>query len=53
MDIYKWYEVERWLYLHNVPLLPMCIKGANRILCVGNTLYSRYREGNAFLDYQV
>lgn len=27
MDAYKLYKVERWLYLHHIPLLPKLIKG--------------------------
>ncbi len=27
MDAYKLYKVERWLYLHKIPLLPKIIKG--------------------------
>lgn len=32
MDIFSWYKVSRILYLHHVPVLPMLIKGAIRIL---------------------
>lgn len=32
MNVYKWYKVERKLYLHHIPLLPMLIKGAIRVL---------------------
>ena len=32
MDIYKWYKVERWLFLHKIPILPGLIKASIRIL---------------------
>lgn len=35
MDIYKWYKAERWLYLHNIPVLPSLIKASIRILWGG------------------
>ena len=35
MNVYKWYKVERKLYFHHIPLLPMLIKGAIRVLWGG------------------
>lgn len=32
MNVYKWYKVSRKLYLHHIPIIPMLIKGAIRIL---------------------
>ena len=32
MNVYKWYAVSRWLYLHHVPFLPYCIKIFIRII---------------------
>ncbi len=35
MDIYKWYRISRWLYLHHVPVIPGMIKALIRILWGG------------------
>ena len=35
MDIYKWYKVERILYLHHIPVFPQIIKGMIRIMWGG------------------
>ena len=32
MNVYKWYKVERVLYLHHIPFLPSIIKGLIRVL---------------------
>ena len=32
MNVYKWYKASRVLYLHNIPMFPMLIKGLIRIL---------------------
>lgn len=40
MNVYKWYKVERELYLHHIPLLPMLIKSAIRILWGGGNTIS-------------
>ena len=32
MNVYKLYKMERWLYLHHVPLLPKIVKGLIYIL---------------------
>lgn len=31
MNVYNWYNVSRWMYLHHIPVLPMLIKGMIRI----------------------
>lgn len=41
MDVYKWYQAERRLFLHHIPVLPQLIKAGIRILWGGgNTLPS-------------
>ena len=43
MDVYKWYKAERKLYLHHIPLVPILIKGAIRVLWGGgNSVSGRY-----------
>lgn len=61
MNIYKWYAVARWLYLHKVPLLPKIIKGLIRVLWTAVIPYqvdigdwvsgSRCRNPQAYKDW--
>ena len=52
MDIYKWYKVSRVLYLHHVPLLPMIIKGAIRVLWGGVIPYQADIGEGTLIGYQ-
>ncbi len=52
MDIYKWYKAERWLYLHHVPVLPMIIKAAIRILWGGVIPYQADIGEGTVIGYQ-
>lgn len=53
MNVYKWYKVERKLYLHHIPLLPMLIKGAIRILWGGVIPYQAEIGEGTILGYQA
>ena len=53
MNIYKWYKVERKLYLHHVPLIPMVIKGAIRMLWGGVIPYQAEIGEGTILGYQA
>lgn len=54
MNVYKWYKVERKLYLHHIPLLPMLIKGAIRVLCGGGVIPYQAEIGEGtILGYQA
>ena len=53
MNVYKWYSVSRWLYLHRVPVLPMVIKTAIRIFWGGVVPYQAQIGKGAILGYQA
>ncbi|MBC2888696.1 serine acetyltransferase [Gordonibacter massiliensis] len=53
MDVYKWYSVSRWLYLHHVPVLPMVIKAGIRILWGGVIPYQAQIGKGTILGYQA
>lgn len=53
MNVYKWYKVERTLYLHHIPLLPMVIKTAIRILWGGVVPYQAEIGEGTVLGYQA
>lgn len=53
MNVYRWYKAGRWLYLHHVPLLPMIIKGAIRILWGAVVPYQAEIGKNTVLGYQA
>ena len=53
MNVYKWYKVERKLYLHHIPLLPMLIKGAIRVLWGGVIPYQAEIGEGTILGYQA
>lgn len=54
MNVYKWYKVERKLYLHHIPLLPMLIKGAIRVLWGGGVIPYQAEIGEGtILGYQA
>lgn len=53
MNVYKWYKVERKLYLHRIPLLPMLIKGAIRVLWGGVIPYQAEIGEGTILGYQA
>ena len=53
MNVYKWYKAERKLYLHHIPLLPMLIKGAIRILWGGVIPYQAEIGEGTILGYQA
>lgn len=52
MNIYRWYQAERFLYLHHVPILPLLIKGAIRILWGGVIPYQADIGEGTVLGYQ-
>lgn len=52
MDLYKWYKVERRLYLHHIPLLPMLIKTSIRIIWGGVIPYQAEIGEGTILGYQ-
>ncbi len=52
MNVYKWYKVSRVLYLHNIPILPMLIKGAIRILWGGVIPYQADIGEGTLIGYQ-
>ena len=53
MNVYQWYKVERKLYLHPIPLLPMLIKGAIRVLWGGVIPYQAEIGEGTILGYQA
>lgn len=53
MNVYKWYKVGRKLYLHHIPLLPMLIKGAIRVLWGGVIPYQAEIGEGTILGYQA
>lgn len=52
MDIYKWYQAERWLFLHHVPLLPGIIKTSIRIFWGGVIPYQAQIGEGTVIGYQ-
>lgn len=53
MNIYKWYKIERILYLHHIPLLPGLIKGMIRVLFGGVVPYQADIGEGTVLGYQA
>lgn len=53
MDVYKWYSASRWLYVHHVPVLPMLVKAAIRILWGGVVPYQAQIGSGTVLGYQA
>lgn len=53
MDIYKWYSISRWLYLHRVPALPNVIKTGIRILWGGVIPFQADIGSGTVLGYQA
>jgi len=52
MDVYKWYKIERWLYIHHVPILPQLIKGSIRVLWGGVIPYQASIGEGTVIGYQ-
>lgn len=52
MNVYCWYKASRVLYLHHIPVLPMIIKGAIPILCVGGIPYQAEIGEGTLIGYQ-
>lgn len=52
MNVYKWYQVERKLYLRHIPLLPKLVKSAIRILWGGVIPYQAEIGKGTILGYQ-
>lgn len=52
MDLYKWYKVERVLYLHHIPFLPVIIKGLIRVLWAAVIPYQAEIGRGTILGYQ-
>ena len=52
MDVYKWYYLSRWLYLHHVPLLPFIIKALIRIIWAAVIPYQADIGRGTILGYQ-
>jgi len=52
MDVYKWYKIERVLYLHHIPVLPQIIKGFIRILWGGVIPYQAEIGEGTIIGYQ-
>lgn len=52
MNVYKWYYLSRWLYLHHVPVLPFIIKAMIRILWAAVIPYQADIGKGSFLGYQ-
>lgn len=53
MNIYKWYKVERTLYLHHIPILPDLIKGLIRVIWGGVVPYQADIGKGTVLGYQA
>lgn len=53
MNIYKWYKLERRMYLCHIPIVPMVIKGAIRILWGGVIPYQADIGEGTVLGYQA
>ena len=52
MNVYSWYKASRVLYLHHIPVLPMLIKGAIRILWGGVIPYQADIGEGTLIGYQ-
>lgn len=52
MNIYKWYKVERFLYIHHIPLLPQIIKFLIRVLWAAVIPYQADIGEGTVLGYQ-
>ncbi len=52
MDVYKWYKISRKLYIAHVPVIPMLIKGAIRILWGGVIPYQADIGEGTIIGYQ-
>ncbi|MBQ8317533.1 MAG: serine acetyltransferase [Lachnospiraceae bacterium] len=52
MNIYNWYRVERWLWLHHIPILPQIIKVAIRIIWASVLPYQAEIGENTIIGYQ-
>lgn len=52
MNVYKWYNLSRFLYLHHIPVLPMIIKGTIRILWGGVIPYQADIGKGSLIGYQ-
>ena len=52
MEVYKWYKVSRFLYLHHVPALPGIIKASIRILWGGVIPYQADIGEGTVIGYQ-
>ena len=52
MDVYKWYYLSRWLYLHHVPLLPFILKALIRIIWAAVIPYQADIGKGTILGYQ-
>lgn len=52
MDVYKWYKASRYLYLHKIPIAPMLIKGAIRVIWGGVIPYQAEIGEGTLIGYQ-
>ena len=52
MNVYKWYKASRVLYLHHIPILPMLIKGAIRVIWGGVLPYQADIGEGTLIGYQ-
>lgn len=52
MNVYKWYKASRVLYLHHIPILPMLIKGAIRVIWGGVIPYQADIGEGTLIGYQ-
>lgn len=52
MDLYKWYRIERFLYIHKIPFLPNIIKATIRILWGAVIPYQAEIGDGTTLGYQ-
>lgn len=51
-NIYNWYKIARWLYLHKIPIVPSLIKTAIRILWGGVIPFQAKIGEGTTLGYQ-
>ena len=52
MNVYNWYKVSRFFYIHHIPLLPMIIKTAIRIIWGGIIPYQADIGEGTLIGYQ-
>ena len=52
MNVYKWYKASRILYLHHIPIFPMIIKGAIRVMWGGTIPYQADIGEGTLIGYQ-